>query len=178
MRPLQAAPRLWREALPRPAAASHALDIPLVPSPLARRAFAVLLAAQLLHAIELLLLQHLVMAGAVLAVAVVLGLGRRRAMRTSAATPRRLLLLADGRLCLLLAGGAVEPATLLPQSLRLGAWLLLVLRSGTATHRLLIGPDNLAAGPLATLRRRLGATTQASVPGFMSASPLPPASPR
>lgn len=167
-------PRLWREAVPVPAAAAGSLDIALRPSPLAHRALRVLLVAQLLYSVELLLLQHVQVAGMVLALAAVLVLGQRRAARAAASAPRRLLLLADGRLCLLLAGGAVEPATLLPSSLRLGSWLLLVLRSGPRTHRLLIGPDTLDAAPLACLRRRLGAAAAGGVPGYMAAAPTAP----
>lgn len=156
---MRALPRMWREPAPEPRPASHSLDIALRPSPLGRRAAWLFLAAQLLFMLELALLGHWWQALAASALAA--GFGWQwvvRSRRSSPGSARRLLLAADGRCHLLTVSGAVEELALQPASLRLGRWLLLLFRSGGRTHRLLLGPDNLAAAELAALQRRIGTT--------------------
>jgi hypothetical protein len=116
-----------------------------------RRCF---LAFQLLFALELAWLGHWIATSSVLvATACWFWLGRRR--RGNAGSLRRLLLAADGRLHGLTAGGDVMELRLHPASLSLGRWLLLRLQGNGTSHVLLLGPDNMAAGALASLRRRL-----------------------
>lgn len=86
------------------------------------------------------------------------------AARSTPRPVRRLLLSADGRLHLLEAGGKVVLATLQPCSMRLGPWLLLVLRDDEGTRRLLLGPDNLDPDHLAALRRQVAAIVQQRAP--------------
>jgi hypothetical protein len=131
-----------------------------MPAPIARRALRLLLLAQGLYATELLLLGHPLAASAVLAIMVGLWWLRQRAVCPCRSRPRRLLIAADGRLHLLTVGGAVVEVSLDPASMRLGPWLLLVMRGEAGVMRLLLGPDNLDAPQLAALRRRLGALRQ------------------
>lgn len=121
----------------------------------------VLLAVQGLYLAQLIYLGHLVVATLVAAVGVTFA-WRLRAGGSAAQTARRLLLSADGRLHLLEVGGGLQSVALHPGSMRLGAWLLLVLRTGTGTHRLLLGPDNLEPEKLAALRRRVAGMAQRS----------------
>lgn len=117
-----------------------------------------LLVAQGLYCAQLVWLGHLVVAGLVAVPGTVFAWHLRDGYATRQAA-HRLLLSADGKLHLLGAGGRLLPATLLPDSMRLGPWLLLVLRAGTTTQRLLLGPDNLDAALLSALRRRVAAIT-------------------
>lgn len=101
------------------------------------------------YVLELVLEGHLV--GAVLAVVlVVFGVWPGRAEPW-----RRLRVEPDGQLLLISQGGESLEVRLGPGGVRLGQHLLLVLRSGRGLHRLLLGPDNLTAGQLAALKRRL-----------------------
>jgi hypothetical protein len=115
------------------------------------------LAAQLLHALELALASQWLAAPAVLGIAAACAWLWRRAGRDSTTTPRRLLLSADGRLHVLTVAGVVEEVTLHPASLRLGRWMLLLFAKRRGRIRVLLGPDNLEAAQLAGLQRRLGA---------------------
>jgi hypothetical protein len=84
---------------------------------------------------------------------------------------RRLLLAADGSLHVHCIGGATLAVTLAGESLWLGRTVLLVLRAPGRTHRLLLGPGNLDAFTLATLRRRLrGAAVRQPEPAVDSGS--------
>jgi hypothetical protein len=149
---------MWREPAPGLRPASRSLDIPLRPSPLARRAAGLFVLAQVLYLLELVLLGRLL--PALLAVGLAAGSAWLclRPPRGAACTPRRLLLAADGRWHLLTVSGTLEQLALQPASLRLGRWLLLMFQTGDRrTHRLLLGPDNLDPAQLAALQRRLGA---------------------
>jgi hypothetical protein len=155
----RAMPLLWKESTPVLPRAAGGLQVPLRPSPLARRAVWLLLALQGLYLVQLVYLGHVVVATLVAALGSALAWHLRRRIATQWAA-QRLLLSADGRLHLLVPGGRLLAATLHPASMRLGAWLLLVLRAGTDTHRLLLGPDNVDPALLSALRRRI-----ASIPG-------------
>jgi hypothetical protein len=61
----------------------------------------------------------------------------------------------DGQLLLIAEGARSVQVSPGPGGLRLGRYLLLVVRSETGSHRMLLGPDNVAAGELAALKRRL-----------------------
>ena len=61
----------------------------------------------------------------------------------------------EGSICLLTADGRRREVSLIPVSMRLGPYLLLVLRAPDRSHRLLLGPDNVDPAGLAALRRRL-----------------------
>ncbi|MEO6185393.1 MAG: hypothetical protein ABIP38_05915 [Steroidobacteraceae bacterium] len=119
--------------------------------------------ALLLHASELLVRGHWLVAAvsAVLAGGTHLGLGRLAPGDPRA--PRRLLLAADGSVHVHCVGGATVPATVAGESLWLGNSVLLVVRDPARTHRLLLGPGNLDAFTLATLRRRLRGAAAAAV---------------
>jgi hypothetical protein len=148
-------PRLWREPWPQLRSASSGLDIPLTPSPLARRAAWTFLGAHLGYTLELAWLGHLPTAAVVVLPGSCLAWlwwGRRR---DSPGQPRRLLIAADGRLHLLTVAGTVQQVTLHPSSLRLGPWLLLVFTTAQGQCRQLLGPDNLPPHQLAALRRRV-----------------------
>lgn len=151
---IKAAPGWWRESWPAPRAATQGLDIPLLPSPLAQWAARTLIATQLLYAAELVLLGHGFVAGMVVVLAACSGwwLSPRRGDHRQA---RRLLVTADGRMYLLGASGTLHGVRLHPASLRLGPWLLLRMQGNGVRHVALLGPDNLPAEALATLRRRL-----------------------
>jgi hypothetical protein len=125
------------------------LELPLRPSPWLRNARWMLRAAILLYAVELLLGHHW-LAALLVALSAASGL-----WRGSSSQLRGLLLAADGRLFLSVHCGGTEEVWLRPESLRIGAHLLLVLRGRHRTCRLLLGPDNLAADELAALKRRL-----------------------
>jgi hypothetical protein len=157
---------MWREPAPALRPAPHSLDIPLRPSPLARRAATLLLAAQSLYTLELALLGHWLVALMASGLAAGSAWQWLRPRQGTAATPRRLLLAADGRWHVLTVSGALEPLALQPASLRLGRWLLLLFRNGGRTHRLLLGPDNLEPSQLAALQRRLGSPETRSEGGL------------
>ena len=127
---------------------------------MAQRSLRLLLLAQALYATELLLLGHALAGSAVLAMVAGLWWLRQREARPHRCCPRRLLIAADGRLHILTVGGALAEVSLDPASLRLGPWLLLVLRGEGRVMRLLLGPDNLDPSQLAALRWRLGALRQ------------------
>lgn len=154
-----------------PRAVSAGLEIPLVPSPLARRVRRIFLVLQGLYGFELLWRGHWVAAAAIAAIALLPWLcGRGGAQPRQ--MPRRLLLAADGRLHILTAAGELEAVRLHPSSLRLGPWLILLLsRTGDKPHRLLLGPDNMDAATLAALRRRMVLVDQlaeAVMPGLQA----------
>ncbi|MDQ2639329.1 MAG: hypothetical protein M3Y79_01925 [Pseudomonadota bacterium] len=153
---LLAVPQWWREDSPGLPDATQGMQIPLRPSPVAQKGRWLLHGLLGVYLAQLVLLGHLLVAGmvAVLAGALV---WQCRCHRSSAQPALRLLLAADGRIHLLEADGTVEPATLQPCSMRLGLWLLLVLRADTGTRRLLLGPDNVDPVQLAALRRRMAA---------------------
>lgn len=152
---LRDAPQLWEEAAPALRTTLHGLELALVASPLARRAAGVFIVAQVLYAAELALLGHWLTGILVLMVAAGCDWLQRHGRRDGARRPRLLLLTSEGRLHLLDFAGRLEEVCLLPASLRLGPWLLLVLSAGPRRIRLLLGPDNLPAEKLAALRRRL-----------------------
>lgn len=103
----------------------------------------------LAYLLELVLQRHL-LAASMVALLAVTGLWPTRA------DPWRCLRVeADGQLLLIAAGGRSVQVSPGPGGLRLGPYLLLVLRSDTGSHRILLGPDNVAAGELAALKRRL-----------------------
>lgn len=120
-----------------------------------------LIAMHALYALELLALGHWFIGGIVASLLVAVLLHRRTAQASSAAMPRQLLMAADGRLHLLMAGGAVEVVNVHPSSLRLGPWLLLQLTRDRGMHRVVLGTDNVDAALLATLRRRMVLVDQA-----------------
>jgi hypothetical protein len=125
---LRAVPQLWREDSPGLPDATQGMQIPLRPSPVAQKGRWLLHGLLGVYLAQLVLLGHLLVAGmvAVLGGALV---WQCRCHRSSAQPALRLLLAADGRIHLLEADGTVEPATLQPCSMRLGLWLLLVLRA-------------------------------------------------
>jgi hypothetical protein len=141
-------------------AAAHSLDIALQPSPLLGRGARLFCGVQLLHALELALRGHPLAALAMFGTGAVCLIWLRSTWRSPAQGARRLLLLADGRALLLTVAGEVQPVALSASSLRLGAWLLLVLHGPRVCYRLLLGPDNLEAASLSALRRRLVAAGQ------------------
>lgn len=128
----------------------------LLPSRLGRTGAAVFIGAQLLFALELLIRAQPLAAVLIGGMAALSWFGCLVARRTTAMRPRRLLLLADGRVRLQTSCGDMQSAQLLPASLRLGAWMLLLVRTPSGLHRLLLGPDNLEPAQLAALRRRVG----------------------
>lgn len=152
---LRAAPQLWEEGAPALRPATHGLELALAPSPLARWAAGVFIVAQVIYAAELALLGHWLPGGLVLTLAAGCDWLQRRAQRDEAHRPRLLLLTTEGRLYLLDFSGRLVEVCLQPATMRLGPWLLLVLTAGPRRIRLLLGPDNLPAGKLADLRRRL-----------------------
>lgn len=154
----RALPRLWQEPAPQLRPVSHCIQLSLQSSRLARRVKWLFISLNLLYVIELALLGHWLMAAAAIVLAALHGWVGRTGH--AAASSRRLLIGSDGRLHLLRVSGELEPVSLHPSSLRLGPWLLLVLRERAGVHRLLLGPDNLEAGQLAALRRRVAAITQ------------------
>ncbi len=145
--------RLWFAPPLQLRAAEALLELPLRPAPRLRVARRVLLLLILGYALELTLTGHRAMM--LLALLAATGFGPvPRVFRADRKIPDHLLLLPDGRLWISYSG-AVEEVTLQPESMRLGPHLLLVLRDGRHSLRLLLGPDNLAAADLAALRRRL-----------------------
>lgn len=115
--------------------------------------------AAALHALLLMHEGALLSAALVLVGAIGLGWGFRQLLRESGAPCSRLRLHSDGRVTLF-SGNAVHEARLAPCSLRLGAYVLLVLRSpGRRPLRLLLGPGILSAPDLAALGRWLPQAT-------------------
>lgn len=153
--------RCWHEPLPRPRAASHGVVIPLSGSPLIARLHRLLIGLHAIYAIELLTLGHWFIGSIVASLLVAVLLHRRNLQASLAAVPRQLLMAADGRLHLLMAGGAIEAVTVHPSSLRLGRWLLLQLTGNGGNYRVVLGTDNVDAASLATLRRRMVLVDQA-----------------
>jgi len=153
--------RCWHEPLPRPRAASRGVVIPLSGSTLIARLHHLLTGLHAIYAVELLTLGHWFIGGIVAALLVAVLLHRRTAHACSAAMPRQLLMAADGRLHLLMAGGTTEAVNVHPSSLRLGPWLLLQLTRDGGNHRVVLGTDNVDAASLATLRRRMVLVDQA-----------------
>lgn len=145
----------WVEPWPLPRAAMHGLDLPLLPSKLARHARRCFVACQLAYALELAWLGHWVAGAGVLAVAIACAWRLRRAGRQRGRQLRRLLVAADGRLHGLTASGDLPGLRLHPASLSLGRSLLLCLVGEGRTEVLILGPDNLTPASLAELRRRL-----------------------
>jgi hypothetical protein len=150
----------WREPPPQLRPAARVLDVPLTSAPVVGLAVRLLLIAQAVYATELLLLGHPLVASTTLALAAALWWLRLWATRSPRHHPRRLLIASDGRLHILTLGGALAEVSLDPASMRLGPWLLLVLRGEGRALRLLIGPDNLDPTQLAALRWRLAALRQ------------------
>ena len=150
-------PQLWRESPPGLPEAGQGLQIPLRPSPLASKGRGLLHALLASYLVQLLLLDHLRVA--VLVMLLWAAFAWQCRMAKSPAPARRLLLSADGRLHLLGTGNTLAVAALQSCSMRLGPWLLLVLRDDTGTRRLLLGPDNVDPVQLAALRRRLTVIT-------------------
>jgi hypothetical protein len=143
--------RLWRRPSLRLCSASETLELPLLRSRRLRLATRVFMAAVLLHALELALMEHLVAAPSALLLAA--GIAARRTRPGE--SPHCLVLAADGRLFLCWREREMEQVQLLPASLRLGSHLLLILRGNRRTFRVLLGPDNLSAHLLAAFKRRL-----------------------
>jgi hypothetical protein len=113
------------------------------------------------------------MAPAMLALGALMVLALQHLWPWDAGAPRRLLLTADGRMHVATVGGTVEPVELGGESLWLGSMVLLVLPSVHRTYRVLLGPGNLDAAGLATLRRRLrGAATACGGPAVDSPAVL------
>lgn len=145
----------WIEPRPLPRAAKHGLELPLLPSPLVRRAGRFFLVAQLLFAIELAWSGHWVTAASVSVVMVggwwiSRGMGSRPGWQL-----RRLMLAADGRLHGLAANGEVISLNLHASSMSLGRWLLLRVTGKGHSQFLVLGPDNVELPALAELRRRM-----------------------
>jgi hypothetical protein len=153
----RAMPRLWKEPAPQLRPASHGIQLFLQPSRLVRHLGRLFMLLVLGYVAELLLLGQWMMAtGAAVLAALYLW-----SCRHGRAVPaRRLLIGSDGRVHLLGVAGEPTPASIHPSSMRLGPWLLLVLHDHAGVHRLLLGPDNLEAGQLAALRRRLAVVDQ------------------
>jgi hypothetical protein len=145
----------WIEPVPQPRPAAHGLDIPLHPSPLARRANWFFVFAQLLFALELAWMGLWPAAGGMAAItACWLGCSRMRGGEAPRQL-RRLLLSADGKLHAMSGNGQVVGLQLHPASLCLGPWLLLRLKGDKGSHVVLLGPDNMEPSALAALRRRM-----------------------
>lgn len=142
-------------ALPK---SGQGVQIPLRPSPVTRKGRWLLHALQGAYLLQLVSLGHLSVAVIVLVISAASAWQCRQG-RPSSAPATRLLLSSDGRVHLLGIGNRVAAATLQPCSMRLGPWLLLVLRDASGTRRLLLGPDNVDPVQLAALRRRLAAST-------------------
>jgi hypothetical protein len=114
-----------------------------------------LLAIAALQAVILVHKGALASAMLVLAGAIGLGWGLWQLQGRPGAMPRRLRLHSNGRASLF-SGDAVVEAILAPGSMRLGPFVLLVLRSsGSRPVRLLLGPGILGAPELAALGRWL-----------------------
>lgn len=152
-------PQLWREPLPTLPGSARGVQFPLHPSRVAREGRWLMLTLSCLYLGQLVLLGHLRVAVPAAVAAGAFAWLSRAAPRSSKPA-RRLLWSADGRLHLLEAGGSVVPVTLQSSSMRLGRWLLLVLRDDAGTRRWLVGPDNLDPAGLAALRRRVAAIPQ------------------
>jgi len=139
----------WRQRPVLLPAAAGPLEIPLQPSVRLRRFRWLLLALIGCHVAALLVERHW-------AVAAVTGLcGAIIALAAQARGPVRLLVRADGRCFLFGPAGDCEEATLQSGSMFLGSHVLLVWSGAAGGYRMVLGPDNLAGGQLAALRRRL-----------------------
>jgi hypothetical protein len=151
----------WQTPAPlRPHPAPSGLELPLTPLPLAHRFAQCHLLGMLLYAGQLALSGYWVMAPAMLVLTALQLFALRPMWPQDAGAPRRLLVAADGRLHIATVGGSVEPVELGGESLWLGSVLLLVLHGAHRKYRVLLGPGNLDAAGLASLRRRLrGAAT-------------------
>lgn len=153
----RAMPGLWNEPAPQLRPVSHGIQLSLQPSRLARHLGRLFMLLVLGYVVELLLLGEWMMAGGA---AVLAALYLWSCRRGCAGPARRLLVGSDGRLHLLGIAGEPTLATIHPSSVRLGPWVLLVLHDHAGVHRLLLGPDNLEAGHMAALRRRLASVDQ------------------
>lgn len=131
------------------------LDLPLLPSKLARHARRCFVACQLAYALELTWLGHWLAGPGVLAVAIACAWRFGRDGRRRGHQLRRLLVAADGRLHGLTASGELIGLRLHPASLSLGRTLLLRLVGEDRTELLVLAPDNVTPAALAELRRRL-----------------------
>lgn len=131
------------------------LELPLLPSKLARQSRRWFISCQLAYALELAWLGHWIAAPGLLMVALACTWQFRRAGRQRGRGLRRLLVSADGRLHGLTAGGELLAFRLHPASMSLGNWLFLRLVGEGRTERFVLGPDNVAPASLAELRRRL-----------------------
>lgn len=147
--------RWWIEPRPLPRAAMRGFELPLLPSPLARRARWCFLVLQLAFACELAWIGHWPASWLVLLATLGWSWVSRGPRNPHRRQLRRLLLSADGRLHGLAANGEVLDLRLHPSSLSLGRWLLLRVTGAGHRHVLLLGPDNVAPAALAELRRRL-----------------------
>jgi uncharacterized membrane protein len=148
--------RAWRTPPParlRPAA--HALEFAITSLPLARRALAAVAVAFVCLELQLCWREHFPAAAALLLVVAAAVMRLRHTDHHDPASPRRVLLAADGRIWLFCVGGAAHAATAGGESIWLGANLLLVLHGTFGCRRLLLGPGNLDPATLAALRRRL-----------------------
>jgi hypothetical protein len=165
---------LWRESPACLLPATAPLELPLRPSTRLRALRKLLGLLILTYVLELLLEGHWLAVSLVMLAAVAMhsdGRSRWRCLRLEM----------DGRLYLIGPDGTAEQAWLKACGLHLGPHLLLVLHSCSGTHRALLGPDNLAAGQLAALRRRLPGGTAGAVtalhsvaaPGSKSTTPPP-----
>lgn len=168
---------LWWAPSPRLRPAPETLELPLQPSPRLRKARALLLSSIFLYGLELLLTGHWLALAATVGVAAV-GFGPWcRLPRSGRPEPRHLVLAASGRLILTYPGDREEDVCLSARSLRLGSHLLLVLEGAGRTHRLLLGPDNLAPAELAALRRRLPAGPVAAAATALNSVAAPDSNP-
>lgn len=147
--------RGWLDPCPLPRAAMRSLEIPLLPSPLARRAHRCLLIAQLLFAAELGWTGYWPEWAGVLGLVLPWWWMSPDRHGRSGRPLRRLILAADGRLHGLAANGDVVRLQLHPSSLSLGHWLLLRVVGEGRCHLLVLGPDNVEPSVLAELRRRV-----------------------
>lgn len=147
--------RLWREPALRLPSAPEVLRLPLRPSARLRLACRLGSFALLASALEWWFTGHPVAAPLLLLPAALLWLPCRETL--APAGPVSLVVAADGNWRLGFRDGRQEAVKLRPESLFLGSHLLLVLRGRRHTFRLLLGPDNLTAAQLSSLRRRLPA---------------------
>lgn len=143
--------------------AGEPLEIPLRPLPLARALCAGVGVSLLACVVQLVLWRQgilaVVLAG-VSAVAMIPG----GCLRKGRFAPAVLRLTTEGQFRVYCHDGSVDAVGMRPQSLRVGAGVLLVLR-GKRTHRLWLGPGNVRPEVLAALHRRLGRGS-AGVPGL------------
>jgi hypothetical protein len=125
------------------------IELPLRPSRTLRRARWLLLVLQSCFVLELLLERHW-------AAAILAGLCGFTGMSAGQSRmPCRLQLHADGECFAFDRAGDRHRVILLPSTVVLGSHVLLVWRCAQGRRSVLLGPDNVEAGQLAALRRRL-----------------------